>query len=103
MAGRGSRHHIALDRPRWQRVRRVVLDAANWRCAQCGKYAREVDHVIPLFRGGAPYDMDNLQTLCGGRDGCHARKTASENRRPPTPAEAAWAACVAELLPHQGA
>ena len=95
-----GRHHVALDRPRWGRVRKQVLDAANWRCARCGKYGNEVDHRTALRNGGAPYDMDNLQTLCRG---CHIEKTRAENRRPPTPQEAEWAAFVAELLPHRTA
>ena len=54
----------------------------------------EVDHVRPLYRGGAPWALSNLQTLCRR---CHIAKTAAENRRPPTPAEAAWRALVREV------
>ena len=54
----------------------------------------EVDHVIPLDKGGDPWDPANLQALCRG---CHVAKTAGENRRPPTPAEAAWRRFVREL------
>ena len=79
----------------WEDLRREVLDAANWRCARCGAYGNEVDHVIPLHKGGAPRDRDNLQVLCGE---CHGEKTRGENRREPTPAEAAWRAFAAELL-----
>ncbi|MCY3857737.1 MAG: hypothetical protein OXG25_02380 [Gammaproteobacteria bacterium] len=32
-----------------------------------------------MEQGGAPFDMDNLQTLC--RKPCHENKTAMENRR----------------------
>jgi 5-methylcytosine-specific restriction endonuclease McrA len=38
----------------------------------------EVDHVIPLDLGGAPYDMDNLRGTCTD---CHQAKTAEENRQ----------------------
>ena len=63
------------------------------RCARCGRAARlECDHVVPLDRGGDPWDMANLQALCRR---CHIGKTAGENRRPPTPAEVAWRALVA--------
>lgn len=34
----------------------------------------EVDHVIPLHKGG-PDDDTNLQGLCGG---CHKAKTATD-------------------------
>ena len=47
----------------------------------------EVDHVIPLDKGGDPWDLANLQALC--RD-CHIKKTRRENRRTPTPAEKRW-------------
>ena len=36
----------------------------------------------------ALYDVDNLQTLCGGRNGCHARKTAVENGKDTTQQDA---------------
>lgn len=37
----------------------------------------EVDHRVPLEQGGTN-DDDNLQTLCGGPDGCHTRKSKEE-------------------------
>ena len=68
---------------------RAVLDRDGWRCRKCGRPGRlEVDHVVPLHKGGDPFDMDNLQALCGVP--CHRDKTRSENRRPETPAEIAW-------------
>jgi 5-methylcytosine-specific restriction protein A len=38
--------------------------------------ATEVDHIVPVARGGALLDWDNLQSMCHG---CHSRKTASED------------------------
>ena len=70
----------------------------GWRCVQCGKAGRlECDHVTALQReqGQDPYDPNGLQTLCRA---CHIVKTARENRREPTPAEAAWRLLVAEML-----
>lgn len=32
----------------------------------------QLDHVVPLCKGGAPKDRDNLQTLCNV---CNARKS----------------------------
>ena len=81
--------------PRWRTLRRRILDAANWRCASCGRYGNEVDHVVPLDRGGDPWDPENLQVLCRG---CHIRKTARENRRELTPEQAAWRALVRSLV-----
>ena len=42
-----------------------------------GKYLSvEVDHVVPLTEGGAPYAMANLRGTCRA---CHEAKTAAEN------------------------
>ena len=90
-----SRHHRRLNATRWARVRRAVLERDGWRCRVCGRAGRlECDHVTPLDKGGDAWDPDNLQAICRR---CHIEKTVSENGRPPTPAEAAWQAFVAEL------
>ena len=90
-----GRHHTHLGR-RWAAVRRAVLARDGWRCRQCRKVGRmEVDHIRPLRAGGKVYDPDNLQVLC--RD-CHIAKTAGENRRTLTPAEAAWRTLVAGMV-----
>lgn len=39
--------------------------------------AKEVDHIVPLEKGGAPHDFANLQSLCKR---CHVIKSAEENR-----------------------
>ena len=92
-----SRHHQRLPRHRWRRIRRAVLDSANWRCASCSRFGNEVDHIIPLHRGGAPWARDNLQALCGGPRGCHAMKTARENRRVLSPEQQAWRELLEDL------
>lgn len=94
-----SRHHVKLNAGRWARVRRRVLDAGRWRCAECGRYGNEVDHVKPLHRGGDAWDAANLQVLCKRH---HIEKTRSENRREPTPAEARWRELVQELAGRSG-
>ena len=48
--------------------------------------------MTPLDRGGAPYELGNLQALCRG---CHIGKSAGERRRALTDAEARWDALVA--------
>ena len=61
----------------WSQVRRRVIAMAGVdpHCAICGRpidlhakrYASnspEVDHIIPISRGGQPYDIDNLQLVC---------------------------------------
>ena len=93
-----SRHHVRLHWRRWQATRRAVFRRASYRCRNCGRAGRlEADHVIPLHiePGQNPYDPDGCQALCRR---CHVEKTRQENRREPTPAEAAWRALVAEML-----
>ncbi len=64
--GGPARRTIPL-KDRW-----AVLKRDNYRCAKCGaspsndhKVVLEVDHVIPVARGGGNA-IDNLQTLCQG-------------------------------------
>ena len=91
-----TRHHTHLNTRRWDAVRRAVFERDGWRCVECGRAGLlEVDHVVPLKRGGDPWDPDNLQALCRR---CHIEKTRRENRRPPTPAEAAWQRLVVEMM-----
>ncbi len=40
--------------------------------------ATSVDHIVPLFAGGEPYDWDNLQSLC---DYHHALKSQREREQ----------------------
>ena len=71
-----SCHHDKLDHRQWQAVRRAVFERDGWRCTSCGKAGwLECDHIEPLERGGAPFEMDNLQTLCRC---CHIDKTRRE-------------------------
>ena len=93
-----SRYHTRLCARRWAAVRRVVFERDGWRCVSCGRTGRlEADHIVPLQRepGQNPYDPNGLQTLCRG---CHLDKTAAENRRPLTSAEAEWQRAVWELV-----
>ena len=91
-----SKYHIVLGNKLWQHARRAVFERDGWRCVECGKAGRlECDHVVPLDRGGDPWDPDNLQTLCRS---CHIAKTREENRRPLTEAEVAWRALVTEMI-----
>ena len=91
-----GRHHVHLNARRWAAVRRSVFERDGWRCRACGRPGRfECDHIVPLDRGGDPWNPDNLQTLCRS---CHIAKTRGENWREPTPAEAAWRQLVAEMV-----
>lgn len=76
---------------RWRQTSRLYRQA-NPICEQCLKASKEgdqsrekmagmiqlttsVDHIVPLFAGGEPYDWDNLQSLC---DYHHALKSQAE-------------------------
>ena len=37
--------------------------------------AQMVDHIVPINKGGAPLDLNNLQSLCNA---CHAAKSAKD-------------------------
>ena len=93
-----SRHHTHLNARRWDAVRRAVFKRDNFRCVECGRAGKlEVDHVTPMQRepGQDVYDPNGLQSLCRA---CHIEKTRRENRRPLTPAEAAWRGLINEML-----
>ena len=93
-----SQNHSRLNLHRWAITRRAVFARDSYRCMECGKAGRlECDHVVPLQRepGQDPYDVNGLQTLCRS---CHIAKTAAENRREPTPGEAAWRRMVGEIM-----
>ncbi len=73
-AGRGS----SSDRGyggNWPRLRSRQL-AQHPRCAMCAAKATQVDHVVPIARGGT-HDRSNLRSLCAS---CHSRKTNREDR-----------------------
>ena len=68
------------DADTWALVRRYVLNRDGYRCTACGKAGRlEIDHIRPMFKGGAALDTGNLQTLCRS---CHIAKTRTENTAP---------------------
>ena len=96
----GSGYYARLDRARWVRVRRQVLERDGWRCRACGRAGKlECDHVTPLSEGGNPYALPNLQALCRT---CHVYKSRSE-RRTITPAEGRWRALLALTFSEIGA
>ncbi len=48
---------------RWKKLRLRILARDAYTCAYCGGQANEVDHIIPLKRGGSD-DADNLVAAC---------------------------------------
>ena len=57
--------HKKLDRRKWAAARRACFDRDGWRCVKCSKAGRlECHHVRGLDRGGDPFALENLETLC---------------------------------------
>lgn len=54
---------------------------AEGKCERCGRVVGmkdfELDHVVPLFQGGADTEA-NCRVLCNGPEGCHAAKTRED-------------------------
>lgn len=60
-------------------TKKEVAAKQSWRCAACGKLLDstfEIDHVVPLFRGGGN-GASNLQAL---HRACHMAKSALDAR-----------------------
>jgi len=57
--------------------RQAVYDAQRGECAECRcslEDGFEIDHIRELADGGSN-EVDNLQALCVGLNGCHSAKT----------------------------
>lgn len=66
----------------WRRLRAVKIGEQPF-CEECFKKdivigAKVVDHIVPINKGGAALDMNNLQSLCSP---CHNRKSGRESRQ----------------------
>ena len=66
----------------WVELRKIKLRQSPF-CEECKKngtivVGKIVDHIVPIKQGGAPYDINNLQTLCWS---CHSRKSIEEGSR----------------------
>ena len=58
-------------------MKKIVASLQKWKCGDCANlldYTYEIDHKIPLFKGGLN-SQDNLIALCRL---CHGRKTILE-------------------------
>ncbi len=52
----------------WARVRKVIFHRDGQICMKCGRRLKEddfhVDHIVPLAKGGAEWDLSNLELSC---------------------------------------
>jgi len=59
-------------------TKKMVASNQEWKCGSCNQtldYTYEIDHHIPLFKGGSN-EFSNLIALCRN---CHGKKTLHEN------------------------
>ena len=89
MSGRQARESGIYWSPEWRMLRAKLITAAGWRCSVCKRTRAdlEIDHIIPMARGGAALDERNLSVKCAD---CHREKTRRENGNPVSPERAAW-------------
>lgn len=84
-----SRSNATYRSAEYVRNRQLALQRAGYRCQiraeGCTARATQVDHVIPVSRGGT-HVLNNLRATCKN---CHAKKTAEEgnNARQGLPAD----------------
>jgi hypothetical protein len=71
----------------WHRTRKTVLARDRTTCQRCGRSASDVDHRVELIDGGAPFDLENLQALCGP---CHDAKSSEARYVRATRAADSW-------------
>lgn len=77
----GFQHHNTdfYQSRKWRTLRALKLqkDPLCEECMRKGMLvpAQMVDHIVPINKGGAQLDLNNLQSLCNH---CHAVKTARD-------------------------
>lgn len=58
---------------KWQNTRLLQLHLHP--LCECGQIATDVDHIVPVERGGERWEFTNLQSMCHS---CHSVKTRRE-------------------------
>ena len=87
------------SRPRWKRLRQLVMLDAGYLCARCLEKDRTgpaeiVHHIRPLKQGGDPWARSNLEAVCRK---CHeARHRAVDSTIPIELRE--WRALIGSIL-----
>jgi len=70
---------------RWRRFRLTILERDRWSCTLalpgCTTRATQVDHIVPLSRGGAKYDPGNCRAACA-----HCNQARGDREPVPQPA-----------------
>ncbi len=66
---------------RWKMQARAVLfdePLCQWPCEEGHALATEVDHIVPISKGGERWSRSNLQSLCHAHHSVKTRKEQSE-------------------------
>lgn len=71
-----------IDGTAWRKMRAQVL-AEQPICAarDCNRISTEVDHIIPLQRGGSGVDRSNLQGMCKHHNASKGAKVSMAARK----------------------
>lgn len=77
--GRQRPNREIYDSTRWRKLRKMIITREPF-CRTCKQMdvlmaAKIIDHIVPINKGGDPWDEGNLQPLCKK---CHDVKTAQE-------------------------
>ena len=83
-SGRNQQAKQFYESTAWRNLRKMKINRQPF-CEECKKFnqivrAECVDHIVEIKDGGAPLDMDNLQSLCRS---CHSRKTLQGRNKHP--------------------
>lgn len=71
-----SRDRTVYNSNRWKYLRRHILTESPFCSVDgCGELATDVDHIVPIAKGGDPYARANVQPLCAHH---HGIKTKAE-------------------------
>jgi hypothetical protein len=82
--------HGRTDNTAWRKAKAQAIRDAGGQCQLCGggldphapkntPNATEVDHILELAKGGAPYDRQNLRAV---HRWCHQRRDKGQPPRP---------------------
>jgi hypothetical protein len=85
--------HGRTDNTAWRRAKAMAIRDAGGQCQLCGggldpnaprrtPNSTEVDHIMPLASGGAPYDRQNLRAV---HRWCHQRRDKGQPPQRPVP------------------
>ena len=80
----------------WQHARAKIRFRDGHRCFCCGREGQvDTHHEQPLKDGGAPFDLDNLASVCRG---CHDLIHRRLTRIGPYRRRSSWCACYDVML-----